>query len=177
MRWMIFTPNPQLLFDTFFSMVASVISWTLLRLSKGALLPTVTSARTWDYEVQSENFGNPQLEEFHRRNNKKITKDHFNKRVRFRYTRFPKLEKWSQSTYLYGFAIQEFGNYVLSSEHKLLAVVVCARTILHFFHFKIKNSAWQMCKNQIKRRMRLCQRSSVLHRHVSSVIPVPVLYM
>lgn len=30
---------------------------------QGALLPTVTSARTSDYEVQSENLCNPQLEE------------------------------------------------------------------------------------------------------------------
>ncbi len=41
---------------------------------QGALLPTVTSARTWDYEVQSENLCNPQLEELHWRNNKEIIK-------------------------------------------------------------------------------------------------------
>ncbi len=48
---------------------------------QGALLPTVTSARTWDYEVQSKNLANPQLEELHWQNNKEIIKDHFNKRV------------------------------------------------------------------------------------------------
>lgn len=42
-------------------------SWNHLRLSVGALLPTALSDHTWDYEVQSENQPNPQLEELNKK--------------------------------------------------------------------------------------------------------------
>lgn len=82
-----------------------------------ALLPTATSAPTWDYEAQSENLDNPQLEELHWRNNKEITKDHLNKRA----TQVLKVERvlvcWN------GFVSRVFDGKVVSVEHKLLAVL------------------------------------------------------
>lgn len=91
---------------------------------QGALVPTATSAQIWDYEVQSENLGNPQLVELHWRNNKEIIKDHFNKRV----TQVRKVEL-VRVFVAYGFVIQEFGNKVLIIDHKLLAVVGYAQSI------------------------------------------------
>lgn len=64
---------------------------------RGTLPPTVASARTWDYEVQSENLGNPQLDELWWRNNKEIIKDHHNQKSNTSY------KSGTSQKYLYGF--------------------------------------------------------------------------
>lgn len=84
----------------------------------GALLPTAMSAPTWDYEAQSENLANPQLEELHWRNNKEIIKDHFNQSG----TQVIKVELVHVCVWM-----DLFDNKVLSIEHKLWAVVGCAQ--------------------------------------------------
>lgn len=47
--------------------------------------------------------------------------------------------------YFYGFVIQEFGNKVLSVEHKLLAVVGCAQST--FYYIGLKN--WSISTRRI----------------------------